>query len=222
MPPAATEATEARRRGRPVRPEGDAPSTRQRLVRAAAEVCVERGFEGATVGDIARRADVTSGAIYNHFGGKIDLLVAAGHDALDRLDAEGAERAEPDRIVRRFLHPDFTATRRLLAELHLASARHPRLAELLGAWHRQQAERLRSAGLDEVSSKTLFVMLMGCCHADVFDDLAGSRAEMTTRLAEGALRATTGAPARAAHAAIRPLKTVTAATITPTSRRIPR
>ena len=50
--------------------------TRQRLLDAAAELFAERGIEGASVDAIALRADRTSGAIYDHFGGKDGLLYA--------------------------------------------------------------------------------------------------------------------------------------------------
>lgn len=53
---------------------------RDRLVDAAAEVFAEAGFEGARVQQIAERADLTTGAIYNRFTGKTELLL----EALDR------------------------------------------------------------------------------------------------------------------------------------------
>jgi AcrR family transcriptional regulator len=50
--------------------------TRQRLLDAAAELFAERGIEGASVDAIAERAERTSGAVYDHFGGKDGLLYA--------------------------------------------------------------------------------------------------------------------------------------------------
>jgi AcrR family transcriptional regulator len=50
--------------------------TRQRLLDAAAELFAERGVEGSSVDAIAERADRTSGAIYDHFGGKDGILFA--------------------------------------------------------------------------------------------------------------------------------------------------
>lgn len=50
--------------------------TRQRLLDAAAELFAERGVEGSSVDAIAERADRTSGAVYDHFGGKDGLLFA--------------------------------------------------------------------------------------------------------------------------------------------------
>ncbi len=50
--------------------------TRERLLAAAAELFAERGVEGSSVDAIAERADRTSGALYDHFGGKDGLLFA--------------------------------------------------------------------------------------------------------------------------------------------------
>ena len=52
-------------------------SVRERLVAAAAEVFAERGYEGARVQEIVRRAGLSTGAIYTNFRNKADLLLAA-------------------------------------------------------------------------------------------------------------------------------------------------
>ena len=52
-------------------------SSRERLIEAALAEFSERGFEAATVGGIADRAGVTTGALYAHFRGKLDLLLQA-------------------------------------------------------------------------------------------------------------------------------------------------
>jgi AcrR family transcriptional regulator len=53
------------------------PSSRAALLEAAIDEFSEKGYEQATLAGIAERAGVTTGAIYNHFEGKLDLLVAA-------------------------------------------------------------------------------------------------------------------------------------------------
>jgi AcrR family transcriptional regulator len=50
--------------------------TRERLLAAAAELFAERGIEASSVDAIAERAERTSGAVYDHFGGKSGLLFA--------------------------------------------------------------------------------------------------------------------------------------------------
>ena len=51
--------------------------TRERLLRAALEVFERDGYDGARVSEIARRAGLTTGAIYSQYRGKTELLVAA-------------------------------------------------------------------------------------------------------------------------------------------------
>ncbi len=50
---------------------------RDKLIEAAAEVFAEKGYDGAGVAEIARRAGYTTGAIYGRFTGKAELLLAA-------------------------------------------------------------------------------------------------------------------------------------------------
>ncbi len=55
---------------------GDDP-IRAKLIAAAGEVFAEKGYDGAGVAEIARRAGYTTGAIYGRFTGKAELLLAA-------------------------------------------------------------------------------------------------------------------------------------------------
>jgi len=50
--------------------------TRERLLDAAAGLFAERGIEASSVDAVAERAERTSGAVYDHFGGKEGLLFA--------------------------------------------------------------------------------------------------------------------------------------------------
>ena len=67
-------------------------ATRQALVAAAAEVFAEKGYERAGVAEIARRAGLTTGAIYSRFSGKAELLLEAidvrAEDEFDALFTE--------------------------------------------------------------------------------------------------------------------------------------
>src|SRR3981189_1981555 len=51
--------------------------TRARLLRAAADVFAQRGYDGTRVADIAAAAGVSNSALYAHFKSKAELLVAA-------------------------------------------------------------------------------------------------------------------------------------------------
>src|SRR5215217_8340553 len=67
-------------------------STRKALLDAAAELFATRGVDGASIDAIAAAADRTSGAIYDHFGGKEGLLFALLEGWVDDVAAViGAE-----------------------------------------------------------------------------------------------------------------------------------
>jgi len=50
------------------------PDTRARLLDAAIDVMAEKGFERATLREIAREAGLTTGAVYSTYSNKLDLL----------------------------------------------------------------------------------------------------------------------------------------------------
>jgi AcrR family transcriptional regulator len=54
-----------------------ADETKKQLTSAAARVFAERGYEGATIADIARQAGLSTGAIYAHYRSKAELLAQA-------------------------------------------------------------------------------------------------------------------------------------------------
>ncbi len=61
----------------PGRRERKKRDTRLRIFRAAFELFTEKGFEATTVEEIAERADVGKGTVFNHFPQKTAFLVAA-------------------------------------------------------------------------------------------------------------------------------------------------
>jgi AcrR family transcriptional regulator len=79
-----------------------AAETRERLLRAAADVFAERGYDGTRVADIAAAAGVSNGAMYAHFGSKAELLTGALRTHGRRLLAD-LFAAEPDRSVTELL-----------------------------------------------------------------------------------------------------------------------
>ncbi|MFV8166241.1 TetR/AcrR family transcriptional regulator [Mycobacterium sp. 134] len=89
--------------GRPVGASGEA--TRERIIAAAMRCVAEVGYSKATIREIARTAEMTSGSLYHYFSNKSDLLDAtvtriqeitlprlraaaqSRTDVIDRLDA---------------------------------------------------------------------------------------------------------------------------------------
>ena len=62
---------------------------REDILVAAAAVFQERGYQGATMADIAARVSLTAGSLYHHFpAGKRDLLLAVLNTSIDRVLAE--------------------------------------------------------------------------------------------------------------------------------------
>jgi AcrR family transcriptional regulator len=88
--------------------------TRRALLDHATNVFAERGFEGASVREITRRAETNQAAINYHFGGKgslyrevLKLAVSALGDA-SLLDEETLERVSRDEAVRLFIRQQVT------------------------------------------------------------------------------------------------------------------
>lgn len=50
--------------------------TRARIIAAAQTIFTQDGFANAALADIVKKANVTTGAIYHHFGGKKELFIA--------------------------------------------------------------------------------------------------------------------------------------------------
>lgn len=165
---------ETRHPGRPPIVDPDGRATRERLLAAAAGACAEHGFEGVTLSDVARRAGVSAPAIYNHFDGKADLLVAAGRWALDRLSPPDSAGIGPKEVVRAFLDASFADSRRLVLELHLAGQRHADVGNLVRAWNDEHAavwlRRVRGRG-GSATVTTFFALLLGLCHVDALGSI---------------------------------------------------
>jgi AcrR family transcriptional regulator len=153
--------------GRPPKLDEHGIPTRERLLRAAVDACVEFGYEGVTLSDIARRAEVSTPAVYSHFSGKAALMVEAIKHELQeitriRLPGEASIRE----IARHWLQPSFASTRVLVAELHCAAIRQPEVAGLLAEWQIENARRLERAGLDRRQARMYYMLLLGLSHAD--------------------------------------------------------
>lgn len=51
-------------------------TTRQRILESAYELFVEKGYQGSSMRDIAAKAGIKAGSIYNHFEGKEQIFEA--------------------------------------------------------------------------------------------------------------------------------------------------
>jgi AcrR family transcriptional regulator len=73
--------------------------TRARLLEAAARVYARRGFDGATVDEVASEAGLTKGAVYDHFGSKEKLLLALLDEHLSAQIAEQLALFDPSKAA---------------------------------------------------------------------------------------------------------------------------
>ncbi|MDQ1373561.1 MAG: hypothetical protein QOJ09_899 [Actinomycetota bacterium] len=118
--------------------------TRERLLRAAADLFARKGVDAVSVDAIADEAGRTSGALYDHFGGKQGLIAALVDTLRNELAAviggESETTDDParriDALWRNFAdHPDAQGGLWLLLEheLWLRAARDPALRGALAA-----------------------------------------------------------------------------------------
>lgn len=136
--------------------------TRARLIAAAADVFAEKGYDGAGVHEIARRAGFTTGAIYSRFAGKAELLLAAleahTHNELEELFAEHRFEGRLTDIVKtvgsHLVTEPFDAGQALLLEAFVAARRDPEVAILVRGLIEQRATTF-SALIDEAKASGL-------------------------------------------------------------------
>jgi AcrR family transcriptional regulator len=132
----------------PVESAGD--PLRDRLVVAAADVFAEKGYDRAGVAEIARRAGLTTGAIYGRFSGKAELLLAAieaqTDDEFEQLFAEHRFEGSATDILTtvgsHLVTEEFDSGQALLLEAFVAARRDPEVAGLLRAAIARRTEQL--------------------------------------------------------------------------------
>ncbi len=62
---------------------------RQRIIQAAQELFLERGFDGVSVGDIAERAEVGRTTFFRYFGDKQEVVFAKEQELIETIAAAG-------------------------------------------------------------------------------------------------------------------------------------
>jgi AcrR family transcriptional regulator len=110
---------------------------RDRLLRAAADVFAEYGYDGTRVAEIAKAAGVSNAALYSHFGSKADLLVQALRERGPHLLAD-LLKTDPDQPVGeallaagRRLPQRREGQRSLIVEALVAARRDRKVARLM-------------------------------------------------------------------------------------------
>jgi AcrR family transcriptional regulator len=136
--------------GRPVGANGE--QTRRRIITAAMRCVAEVGYSQATIREIARAADMTSGSLYHYFPNKSGILRATGEEieeiVLPRLRAAAART---DDLVDRL--------GAVLDESKLLIRDYPYLAGFSRAVRAQNTAQLRHGSPNYPGSRALRVVV---------------------------------------------------------------
>lgn len=121
----------------------DAARTRARILAAAVREFAARGYAGAKLEAIARRAKVTKGLVFHYFRSKQDLYVAVMEQIYERLRQRQNETAlaglSPEEGIRRLAIDTFRSFREapeivaMMNEENLHRARHIRSSATIPA-----------------------------------------------------------------------------------------
>ena len=129
-----------------------APERRQRILDAATQAFAVRGYDAASVGEIAAAAGITKPVLYDHFPSKRDLFVEIIEGARDELVRRGAVAMAADAPLERRIRAaveEFFA----FVEAHPEAARvllvPPRGAPEVEA-HSRRVQRDATAALTEL------------------------------------------------------------------------
>ena len=109
----------------------EAEANRERVVEVASTLYRKHGFDGIGVADIMKKAGLTHGGFYGHFGSKDDLAAEACTSALRGLDSwiSASEKGGLEAAVRNYLTPEHRDDRAhgcLFAALGSDIVRQPR------------------------------------------------------------------------------------------------
>jgi AcrR family transcriptional regulator len=127
---------------KPTRREEQKAQTRRLVLECAYGLFEEKGYEKATMRELAARAGVGLGTIFKHFPDKSALLAAAFEDDLGRaVEASFASLPDAD-LATRFLH--------LVRDLYEFYARRPSLSRVMIT---------RAAAMEGRSAETIWAQL---------------------------------------------------------------
>jgi AcrR family transcriptional regulator len=143
--------------------------TAERILDTAEQLFAERGFEGASLGEVANRVGIRGPSLYSHFESKWRLYEAVLERLLDpffaMLDELAATRPSPERsraslermVAHHVAHPNLA---RLVQQAALAGG--PQLDLLVERWYRPFFQSLPAIIPGNApASKRVAAMIMG-------------------------------------------------------------
>jgi AcrR family transcriptional regulator len=159
-----------------------APDTRTRILDAARALFAERGYAGTSVRDLAEALGITKAALYYHFPGKADILLALVVPVLDELDVIAAHAGRGrEASIREYVGMLADRAPGLIGLMSDPSAKRD-IGERLGAEQRFRGlERALAGGGDVLAVRCA----LGAAHLGVLSTLTSrARAGEPPRLTE--------------------------------------
>jgi AcrR family transcriptional regulator len=150
---------------------------------SAERLFAEHGFDGVSMPMVAAASGITAGAIYKHFDNKSDLFFKVVQHVVQSVPIPTAESASDatllPRIVATYTTQKLKLLRQLAIEIHYASAKHPKVRQVLRRSLDHNIEQIRdgvaamqrTGNLDQaVDSQSLacvvMVFVMGLMHME--------------------------------------------------------
>jgi AcrR family transcriptional regulator len=153
--------------------------TRNTLLRAAAQVLLDKGIEALTLDAVAHQAGVSKGGLLYHFPNKNALVVGLGEQLIqdfetalqeefDRDDAPGT----PGQWVRAYIRSTLRVSQQslaLIARLSSLLVRMPsELQSSAEAYEQRCRQRLETDGLDPTQATIIQLAIDGLWFSEVF------------------------------------------------------
>jgi AcrR family transcriptional regulator len=159
-------------------------STRERILKSAATLFAEYGFEGSSMPAIARTSGITAGAIYKHFRSKGELLLEVVKRSFESTplfvqnSATGAATELP-RLASVYTEPELKLVRQLSIEVHSAASKDREVRRVLAMSDEAAMRHIgnaisiaqRDGALDpkinpDFAARLFCVFVMGLLHMD--------------------------------------------------------
>ena len=124
---------------------GHLAARREQIIQAAMGLFAERGFAGTTMADVVAASGLSTGAVYNYFPSKSDLVLAAAAGRDGTVEGKFTEEAPADLIARLagYVAPgDGAAHARFVAQIWGDAAVTPDLAAVARGAHQRLEEHL--------------------------------------------------------------------------------
>ncbi|NJM59561.1 MAG: TetR/AcrR family transcriptional regulator [Oscillatoriales cyanobacterium RU_3_3] len=163
----------------PAKPTKARSLTRETLLRAAAQVILDRGVEALTLDAVARQAEVSKGGLLYHFPNKNALVVGLGEQLIqefevalqaefDRDDAPGT----PGQWVRAYIRSTLRMSGQTLALVarltSLIVAMPPELLQSAEAYEQRCRQRLENDGLNPTQATIIQLAIDGLWFSELF------------------------------------------------------